>query len=52
MKLEEVRTETLLYAKYRYEHCDGDCESCPCSSIEYRCRTMYDEIKKELEKRN
>lgn len=52
MKLETVNVKALLYAKYRYNHCDGDCESCPCHSIEYHCSTVYDEIRKELEKVN
>lgn len=41
----------LHYMKYRYEHCNGDCESCPCKVEGYRCRYIYDEAIKELNKR-
>lgn len=48
---QNIDTKELLYKKYRYEHCDGDCESCPCKVEGYQCRYVYDETKKELEKR-
>ena len=44
-------TKQLIYMVHRYEHCDGDCESCPCKVEGYRCRYIYDEAKKELEER-
>lgn len=52
MTLEYASTEALLYAKYRYEHCDGDCESCPCKDVQYRCSYIYEETKKELNLRD
>ncbi len=51
MKLEGIDTKQLLYAKYRYENCDGDCESCPCEKLNYFCNVTYEEIEKELERR-
>jgi hypothetical protein len=50
MKRDEVSTKRLLYAKYRYEHCDGDCSSCPCHT-DYRCYDSYEAIIAELERR-
>lgn len=48
MKLETASTKDLLYADYRYKHCDGDCESCPCQNEDYDCSYIHDEIIKEL----
>lgn len=48
MTLEYASTKDLLYANYRYEHCDGDCESCPCHNEDYDCSETHDEIRKEL----
>jgi hypothetical protein len=48
MTLETASTKDLLYADYRYEHCDGDCESCPCHNEDYACNETHDEIRKEL----
>lgn len=50
MKRDEVSTKRLLYAKYRYEHCDGDCSSCPCYT-DYCCYDSYEAIIAELERR-
>ena len=44
--------EYILYMKYRYEHCNGDCESCPCKVEGYYCRYVYEEITKELDERD
>lgn len=41
----------LIYMKYRYEHCDKDCESCPCKVEGYHCRYVYEETTKEIDKR-
>lgn len=52
MKLETMDTKQLLYAEYRYNHCDGKCESCPCHSEEgFFCYKIHEEIRKELNKR-
>ncbi len=52
MELETMGTKQLLYAKYRYNHCDGDCESCPCHSEEgFYCRVVYKKVMEELDKR-
>lgn len=51
MTLETETTKELLYANYRYEHCDGNCDSCPCYNEDYRCSYIHDEIRKELNSR-
>lgn len=50
-ELELMDTNTLLYGNYRYKHCDGDCDSCPCHYEGYRCSYINKEIEKELDKR-
>lgn len=51
MTLEYASTKDLLYADYRYKHCDGDCDSCPCYNEDYECSETHDEIRKELNQR-
>ena len=50
-ELELMDTSTLLYGNYRYKHCDGDCDSCPCHYEGFRCSYINKEIEKELDKR-
>nr|DAG34023.1 MAG TPA: protein of unknown function (DUF5417) [Caudoviricetes sp.] len=49
MTPERASTKDLLYADYRYKHCDGDCNSCPCYNEDYSCSEMYKEIRAELD---
>ena len=49
MTLETASTKDLLYAIYRYEHCDGDCASCPCFNEDVDCSDVHDEIREELD---
>lgn len=51
MNLETMTTKELLYADYRYKHCDGDCNSCPCYNDDYSCYEIHDEIRAELNER-
>lgn len=44
-------TKDLLYAIYRYKHCDGDCASCPCFNEGYDCTDVNNEIIAELDRR-
>ena len=48
MTLETASTKELLFANYRYETCDGNCEKCPCYNEDYPCYKIHDEIRKEL----
>lgn len=41
-------TETLNWADYKYNHCDGNCEKCPCKDVQYSCSYIHDQIRKEL----
>ena len=50
--IETASVKELLYANYRYKHCDGDCSSCPCHNDKLRCSQVYDKIIKELSKRD
>lgn len=47
----ELDTETLNWMDYKYEHCDGACEKCPCSDVSYHCSYIHDEVRKELNQR-
>lgn len=49
--LETMDLDSLKYADYKYEHCDGNCEKCPCSNVCYDCSYIHDEIVKELQRR-
>lgn len=51
MSIETASTKDLLYAIYRYEHCDGDCASCPCFNEDYDCTDVHNEIIVELDRR-
>lgn len=51
MKLETMNTKDLLFVDYRYEHCDGDCSSCPLYNEDFCCYEIHDEIRAELNKR-
>ena len=44
-------TQDLLYADYRYKHCDGDCYSCPCYNDDFDCSETHKEIMVELDRR-
>lgn len=44
----ELDTETLNWMDYKYEHCNGRCEECPCKDIQYGCGYIHDQIIKEL----
>lgn len=48
MTLEYASTKELQYADYRYEHCDGNCENCPCHNEDRACYETHDEIRREL----
>jgi len=47
----ELDTETLKWMDYKYEHCNNDCEKCPCNDISYRCSFIHELAKKEIERR-
>lgn len=51
MNIEIASVKDLLYASYRYKHCDGDCDSCPCSNEDYDCSEVFDKIESELNRR-
>lgn len=44
MNLETASVKELLYASYRYKHCDGDCDSCPCFNEDYDCSEVFTKI--------
>lgn len=52
MDIRNIETKELLYMDYRFNHCDGDCESCPCKTEGYRCSYIHDEVRKELNNRD
>lgn len=47
----DLDTETLNWMNYRYEHCDGACEKCPCHDVSYYCSYIHDQVRKELNRR-
>lgn len=51
MNLETASVKELLYASYRYKHCDGDCDSCPCFNEDYDCSEVFTKIEAELDRR-
>ena len=51
MNIETASVKDLLYASYRYKHCDGDCDSCPCHNEDYDCSDIYARITSELDRR-
>lgn len=51
MNSETMTIKELLYASYRYKHCDGDCNSCPCFNEDLDCSEVNKEIEAELDER-
>lgn len=51
MDFKEVNKKSLMWIKYKYEHCNGECDRCPCCDCGYYCSTIYDEAIKELNRR-
>ena len=48
---EAVNKKSLMWIKYKYEHCNGECDRCPVCVCGYDCSTIYDETIKELDER-
>ena len=51
MTPERASIHDLLYAEYRYKHCNGDCDGCPCYNEDVDCSEIYKEIAAELDGR-
>ena len=49
--IKDLRTEDLRRIVYKYEHCTGYCEKCPCKTSVGNCIDKYEEAVKDLEKR-
>lgn len=52
MEIKTATTKELLYADYRYKHCDGDCKSCPCGNEGNNCSETHNLIQEELSNRD
>lgn len=51
MNIERASVKDLMYASYRYKHCSGACDRCPCYNEDYDCSEVYAEIESELDRR-
>jgi polyferredoxin len=50
-KFRDFSTEELKKMKYEWKHCNERCKECKFNQTDYHCRTVYDEIKKEIKRR-